>query len=234
MGKSKRLNHSRKGIQIAALIRRFRAIAQLVRGEQKERPRNEASVGLQVLKLDVAQRPQTRTNRRIPNRSNTMTKIIWTALFAVIAFGCGDIQAQAQSTQAPVDSQFNIMATTKGGCELGQACPSYQISADGSYVYTQPGIFGGATKTLTGTLAANENSELSKLITQNRLSTLKTSKFTGTCPSFNDDTDYVFDITLAGQETNLHSCKNALSEDPLAMQLTMFFNVFSRKAKENE
>lgn len=161
-----------------------------------------------------------------------MTKAIWIVLLATIAIGCGDTQTLAQSTQAPTESQFTIMAATKGGCELARACASYQISRDGSYVYTQPGVFGGETKTLTGTLAASESSELSKLITQSRLSALKMSKFTGTCPSFNDGTDYVFDITLAAQETNLHSCKNALSEDALAMQLTRFFNVFSRTATE--
>jgi hypothetical protein len=177
---------------------------------------------------------QISRNRFMPNRNNSMIRVIWMTLFTTIAIGCVDIQAQAQSTEGHIEPQFTIIAATKGGCELGDACPSYQISGDGSYVYTQPGIFGGATKTLTGTLAANENSELSKLITQSRLNTLEASTFTGTCPSHNDGTDYVFDIKLAGQETNLHSCKNALSEDPLAMQLTMFFNVFSREAKENE
>lgn len=160
-----------------------------------------------------------------------MTKIIWTALFAVIAFGCGDIQIQAQSTQAPVDSQFNIMAATKGGCELGQACPSYQISGDGSYVYTQPGIFGGETTTLTGTLTKSESSDLSKMLTQSRLNTLEASTFTGTCPSHNDGADYVFVITLAGQETNLHSCKNDLSEDALAKKLTTLFATFYDEAR---
>jgi hypothetical protein len=162
-----------------------------------------------------------------------MIKAIWTDLIAAIIIGCEDVQTQAQSTQAPMESQFTIMAATKGGCELARACPSYQILADGSYVYTQPGVFGGETKTLTGARAASESVELSKLITQRRLSTLETSTFRGTCPSFNDGTDYVFEITLAGQKTNVHSCKNDLSGDPLAMQLTTLFTVFYDEARSN-
>jgi hypothetical protein len=160
-----------------------------------------------------------------------MNKYIWTALFGTIAIGCGDIQPQAQSTKAPEGSQFKIMAATKGGCELGQACPSYQISGNGSYVYTQPRIFEGETTTITGTLTTSESSDLSKMLTQSRLNTLKASTFTGTCSSHNDGADYVFVITLAGQETNLHSCKNDLSDDALAKQLTALFATFYDEAR---
>jgi hypothetical protein len=165
-----------------------------------------------------------------------MTKFIWIGLIATLAIGCGDIQTQAQPAEvgASTANAFTISAATVGGCEPARACPSYQIIANGSYLYTQPGIFGGPIKTHTGILSANDSSELPRLLTQRRLSNLEESEFTGTCPSYNDGTDYVFKIDFLGQTTNLHSCKNELSNDLLIVQLVEFFNTFSRETMESE
>ena len=165
-----------------------------------------------------------------------MAKLVWIGLIATLTIGCGEIQTQAQSAEVGTSSEraFAISAATKGGCELGRACPSYQILENGSYLYTQPGIFGGAIKTHTGILSANDSSELSKLLTQRRLNNLEKSEFTGTCPSYNDGTDYEFEINVLGQATKLNSCNNELSNDLLVIQLIEFFNTFSREAMESE
>jgi hypothetical protein len=167
-----------------------------------------------------------------------MSKSIWIFLFAATAIGSGDIQIHAQSQSAEIaafdERGAEILAKSSGGCELASACPSYRISGDGSYAYTRPGMFGGETRIYNGTLTVEDRLALSQLLTLDRLGRLEASAFGGTCPSNNDGTDYSFEIELAGRKTELHSCKNALSEDVLALLLTDLFSVFSLALTENE
>ncbi|WP_458793037.1 hypothetical protein [Yoonia sp. MH D7] len=153
-----------------------------------------------------------------------MNRFLGMIFSTAVAFGFSNIQLAAQMATAT----FEISAKMQGGCEVMKACAFYTLSPDGTISYTQPGIFDGEAKQKTGVMSAQDYLTLTQLLTSERLQSLESSVFTGTCPSYSDGEDYIFEITRDGQKTQLKTCGNALADDPQIDTLISFFGVFTK------
>ena len=156
-----------------------------------------------------------------------MNKLFGMIISTVVVFGFSDIQVNAQSGGAT--ATFEIKAEMHGGCEVMKSCPFYTLSPNGIITYTQPRILDSEFKQKPGIMNAQDFMELTQLLTAERLTSLEDSVFKGSCPSYNDGEDYIFEIMRDGQKTRLNTCENALGDDPQIDTLIGFFGVFYRE-----
>ena len=124
--------------------------------------------------------------------------------------------------------QFEIIADVYGGCSL-IGCPSYKISADGSYEYIE------ATEESTkfeGRLSRQQIAQLEETVLGTNLDQVEDTTFTGTCPIAFDGPAYQYTIFVENTSHRIDTCEQVVSGSVLFVLLEEYFSIFGQEHQE--
>ena len=101
-------------------------------------------------------------------------------------------------------SELTITGEVYGGCR--NACPSFQVQADGSYRYLYTPEAGAAQVIRQGDLPVRLRNNLKDVLTPTALEKQSTVIEPLVCNSYSDGIDVQYDITLNGRDYFIDSC----------------------------
>ena len=107
-----------------------------------------------------------------------------------------------------VATAFVIVGDVYGGCRT--ACPSFQVSHDGSYRYLYTPAAGAEQVLREGTLPRQLQRQLTDSLTPAALAAQSQAIQPAVCNSYTDGIDVVYDISYAGEQYTLDSCGTAV------------------------
>ncbi len=114
------------------------------------------------------------------------------------ALGAPDVQTQE------VVNSFSIVSEVYGGCRSD--CPSFQISADGSYRYLFTPGFGQEQVIRDGTIPRSLRRDLEKAVTEDTLQAQSFEIEPSICNSYTDGIDVLYRVTYNGEEYEIDTC----------------------------
>jgi len=150
-------------------------------------------------------------------------------IIGVYAYFAGFSGVDRQVTQAIQEgaSSLVIVGEAYGGCARGDACPSFQVAADGSYRYFyRPG--GAEAQVLReGMVPADFYRQLRDIVTVPELQASSRSIEPAFCESYVDGIDVVYRITIGDTEFVIDSCGTDVDADGRLWQtLSQFWLYF--------
>ncbi len=107
-------------------------------------------------------------------------------------------------------SEFSIVGDVYGGCQLGNACPSFQVLRDGSYRYFYTPAAGMDKILRKGTLPRKLQNKLKNVLSEIELVKQSKEITPSVCNSYSDGIDVKYQVTLNGSEYTLDSCGTAV------------------------
>jgi hypothetical protein len=118
---------------------------------------------------------------------------------------------------------FEITADMDGGCQMGDACPSYRIDDSGKIVYIVRHRE-GEDERQEDELSSGALRKLKELLAETDLAALEDSTFVGTCPIAYDGAAYTFDIRIEEERYYIDTCEHDTEGVALFEQLIENFS----------
>ena len=106
--------------------------------------------------------------------------------------------------------EFTIVGEVYGGCELGNACPSFQVLKDGSYRYFYTPAVGIDQILRQGTLPRQLRRQVDVVMRVDDLTEQSEKIQPSFCNSYSDGIDVKYQVMLDGTEYLLYSCGTAV------------------------
>lgn len=138
--------------------------------------------------------------------------------------------ARVSTPEAADVSTLVIVADAYGGCR--SACPSFQVTADGSYRYMYVPAARAEKIIRQGTLPRAVREQIAAAMTPQALAKQSQPIEPAYCASYTDGIDIVYEIELAGRRYTLDSCGTAVEADSALWQaLGGIWTYFERGGK---
>lgn len=101
---------------------------------------------------------------------------------------------------------FEVIVDAYGGCQMLGECPSYRITADGSYIYLVSHR-NAADDQYEGYIESDAFDALENAVQNAPLERVAASEFSGTCPIAADGAAYRYEIRVGETSYSLDSCR---------------------------
>ncbi len=118
---------------------------------------------------------------------------------------------------------YEIIAYTYGGCER-RGCSSFKLQDNGTYVYIMRTSAQGDQR-FEDAISSRQQEELETVLNETDFDELIGSQYSGTCPATYDGLAYRFEIRVKNNRYSFDTCREAIEEEALFVELTKYFNV---------
>lgn len=105
-------------------------------------------------------------------------------------------------------SDFTLVSEVYGGCR--DACPSFQILANGTYRYLYTPAVGEKQIIRDGSIPRSLRRELQSVMNEQSLENQSATIEPSFCNSYADGIDVIYRITFKGEEYELNTCGTAI------------------------